>query len=103
MRRDVSIVSRDVIFDETESKSAEEIENLLQKLETKGSKRKGKMQSQPTSPNWYELDFPSSKDESSVHLHQQHQLGLLAVHPHLQAATVLLTVILYILHLNDEH
>ena len=34
------IVSRDVIFDETESKSAEEIESLLQKLETKGSKRK---------------------------------------------------------------
>jgi len=59
------IVSRDVIFYETESKSAEEIENLLHKLETKGSKRNGKMQSQPTSPNWYELDFPSSEDESS--------------------------------------
>lgn len=59
------IVSKDVIFDETESKSAEEIENLLHKLETKGSKRNGKMQSQPTSPNWYELDFPSSEDESS--------------------------------------
>ena len=59
------IVSRDVIFDETESKSAEEIEILLHKLETKGSKRKGNMQSQPTSPNWYELDFPSSEDESS--------------------------------------
>jgi hypothetical protein len=29
------IVSRDVVFDETESKSAEEIESLLQKLETK--------------------------------------------------------------------
>ena len=59
------IVSRDVIFDETESKSAEEIDDLLHKLETKGSKRNGKMKSQPTSPNWYELDFPSSKDESS--------------------------------------
>lgn len=59
------IVSRDVIFDETESKSAEEIESLLHKLETKGSKRKGNMQSQPTSPNWYELDFPSSEDKSS--------------------------------------
>ena len=59
------IVSRDVIFDETESKSAEEIENLLHKLETKGSKRNGKKKSQPTSPNWYELDFPSSEDESS--------------------------------------
>lgn len=59
------IVSWDVIFDETESNSAEEIENLLHKLETKGSKRNGKMQSQPTSPNWYGLDFPSSKDESS--------------------------------------
>jgi len=31
------IVSRDVIFDELESKSVEEIEILLQKLETKGS------------------------------------------------------------------
>ena len=38
-----------------------------------------------------------------VHLHQQHHLGLLAVHPHLQAAKVLLTVILHILHLNNEH
>ena len=54
------IVSRDVIFDETESKSAEEIESLLQKLETKGNQRKGKMQSQPNSHKWYELDFPSS-------------------------------------------
>eukprot|EP00253_Pinus_taeda_P036422 PITA_36422 len=60
------IVSRDVIFDETESKSAEEIENLLHKLESKGSKRNDKNQSQPTSPNWYELDFPSSEDESST-------------------------------------
>eukprot|EP00253_Pinus_taeda_P034497 PITA_34497 len=59
------IVSRDVIFYETESKSAKEIENLLHKLQTKRSKRNGKMQSQPTSPNWYELDFPSSEDESS--------------------------------------
>ena len=59
------IVSRDIIFDETKSKSAEEIENLLHKLETKRSKRKRNMQSQPTSPNWYELDFPSSEDESS--------------------------------------
>ena len=59
------IVSRDVIFDEKESKSAEEIENILHKLETKGSKRNGKMQSQPTSPKMVELDFPSSDDESS--------------------------------------
>jgi len=51
------IMSRDVIFYETE--------NFLNKLETKGSKRNRKMQSQPTSPNWYELDFPSSKNESS--------------------------------------
>ena len=58
-------MSRDVIFDETESKSAEEIESLLHKLETKGSKRKGNMQSQPTSPNWYEIDFPSYEYESS--------------------------------------
>lgn len=60
------IVSRDVIFDETESKSAEEIANLLHKLESKGSKRNDKKHSQPTSPNWYELDFPSSEDESST-------------------------------------
>ena len=59
------IVSRDVIFYETESKSAEEIERLLQILETKGSWRKGYTQSQPNSPNWYELDFPSSEDDSS--------------------------------------
>jgi hypothetical protein len=59
------IVSRDVVFDETESKSVEEIESLLQKLETKDNQRKGKMQSQPNSPNWYELDFPSSEDDTS--------------------------------------
>jgi hypothetical protein len=59
------IVSRDVVFDETKSKSAEEIESLLQKLETKGNQRKRKMQSQPNSPNWYELDFPSSEDDTS--------------------------------------
>ena len=58
-------MSKDVIFDEIESKSAEEIESLLQKLETKGSQRKGNMQSQPNSRNWYELDFPSSQDDSS--------------------------------------
>ena len=39
------IVSRDVIFDENESKSVEEVESLLQKLETKGDKRKGNLQS----------------------------------------------------------
>jgi hypothetical protein len=55
------IVSRDVIFDETESKSAEEIESLLQKLETKGNQRQRK----PNSHNWYELDFPSSEDDTS--------------------------------------
>jgi hypothetical protein len=59
------IVSRDVIFDETESKSAEEIESLLQKLEAKENQRKGKVQSSPNSLNWYELDFPSSEDVSS--------------------------------------
>jgi hypothetical protein len=59
------IVSRDVIFDETESKSADEIESLLQKLEAKGNQRKGKVQSSPNSLNWYELDFPSSEDVSS--------------------------------------
>eukprot|EP00253_Pinus_taeda_P033744 PITA_33744 len=39
------IVGRDVIFYETESKSAKEIENLLQKLESKGIQRKGNMKS----------------------------------------------------------
>jgi hypothetical protein len=48
-------VSKDVIFNETESKSAEEIESLLQKLETEGNQRNGKMQSQPNSQNWYEV------------------------------------------------
>lgn len=59
------IVNRDVIFYETESKSAEEIEYLLKKLETKGDKRKGNIPSQPNSQNWYELDFPSFEDDSS--------------------------------------
>jgi hypothetical protein len=59
------IVSRDVIFYETESKSADEIESLLQKLEAKENQRKGKVQSSPNSLNWYELDFPSSEDVSS--------------------------------------
>ena len=59
------IVRKDVIFDETESKSAEEIKRLLQKLETKGNRRKGNTKSQPNSPNWYELDFPSFEDDSS--------------------------------------
>jgi hypothetical protein len=59
------IVSRDVVFDETESKSAEEIKSLLHKLETKGNQRKGKLQSQPNSYNWYELDFSSSEDDKS--------------------------------------
>jgi len=34
------IVRKDVIFYETKSKSAKEIESLLQKLETKGNQRK---------------------------------------------------------------
>ena len=46
-------------------KKSEETERLLQKLETKGSRRKRNTQSQPNSPNWYKLDFPSSKDDSS--------------------------------------
>ena len=50
------IVIKDVIFDETESKSVEEIEHLLQKLETKGDKRKGNIKSQPNSQNLYEID-----------------------------------------------
>ena len=43
------IVSRDVIFDETESKSDEEVESILQKLETKSDKRNINIQSQPNS------------------------------------------------------
>jgi len=57
-------VSKDVTLYETQSKSVEEIEHLLQKLETKGDKRKGNIQSQPNSQNLYELDFPSSEDDS---------------------------------------
>lgn len=53
-----------MIFDETESKSATKIENILQKLETKGDKRKGKMQNQPSTQHWYEIEFPSSKNGS---------------------------------------
>ena len=59
------IVSRDVIFDETESKSAEEIESILHKLETKGSKRKGNMQSQPTSPKTSGSSSSSSASPTS--------------------------------------
>ena len=59
------IVSKDVIFDENEGKSAEEVESILQKLETKTDKRNGNLQSQPHSPSWYELEFPSSDDDSS--------------------------------------
>jgi hypothetical protein len=55
------IVSRDIIFDEIESKSAEEIEILHQKLESKGNQ----IQRKPNSHNWYELDFPSSEDDTS--------------------------------------
>ena len=43
------IVSRDVIFDENESKSAKEVAIYLQKLEIKGGKRKGNLQSQSNS------------------------------------------------------
>ena len=57
-------MSKDVTLYETQSKSVEEIEHLLQKLETKGDKRKGNIQSQPNSQNLYELDFPSSEDDS---------------------------------------
>ena len=56
---------RDVIFDENESKSVEEVEIILQKLETKGDKRNENLQSQPNSQNWYELEFPSSENDSS--------------------------------------
>ena len=59
------IVSRDVIFDENESKSVEEVESILQKLETKSDKRNGNLQIQPNSQNWYELEFPSSENDSS--------------------------------------
>jgi len=59
------IMSNDVIFYEIESKSAKENKSLLQKLETKGIRRKGNTQSQQNSPNWYELDSPSSEDDSS--------------------------------------
>ena len=59
------IVSRDVIFYENESKSVEQVKSLLQKLETKSDKRNGNLQSQPNSQIWYELEFPSSENDSS--------------------------------------
>ena len=54
-----------MIFDENESKSLEEVESILQKLETKNDKINGNLQSQPNSQNWYELEFPSSENDSS--------------------------------------
>ena len=42
-------MSGDVIFDKNEIKSPEEVEILLQKLETKSDKRKGNLQSQSNS------------------------------------------------------
>ena len=83
------IVSSDVIFDENESKSAEEVESILQKLETKSDKRNRNLQSQPNSQNWYEIEFPSSENDSS-----SLSSSPLAVHPTLLVATVLLTMTL---------
>jgi len=53
------IVSMDVIFDETESKSATKIESLLQKLESKGDRKKRKMKNQPSTQHWIEIKWPS--------------------------------------------
>jgi hypothetical protein len=87
------IVSRDVVFDETKSKSAEEIESLLQKLETKGNQRKGKMQNQPNSQNCYELDFPSFEDDTSSPFTSTTPSGS---SKNLLAVTVHLTMILHL-------
>jgi hypothetical protein len=98
-------VSRDVVFYETESKSAEEIESFLQKLETKGNQRKKKIKVNQIHIIGMNLIFLHLKMIHPIHLLQQHHLGLPAVHQTLLVATVHLTMILYLqnLQLIDEH
>jgi hypothetical protein len=58
------IVSRDVIFYETESKISDEINHLLSCLEKKNTKGKGKL-NKSRQTFWFEKDFVSSEDISS--------------------------------------
>ena len=51
------IVSRDVIFDETESAISDEINHLLSQLEKKNIKTKGKLKNKPVQSLWFEKDF----------------------------------------------
>jgi hypothetical protein len=55
------IVSRDIIFDETKSKSFDEINHLLSRLEKKNTKGKGKLKKKSRQSFWFEKDFVSSE------------------------------------------
>jgi hypothetical protein len=57
------IVSRDVIFDETESNNLDEINHLLICLEKKKNKGKGKLKKEKKT-FWFEKDFFSPEDIS---------------------------------------
>jgi hypothetical protein len=59
------IVSRDVIFDETERKSVAEIEILLEILDKQVDKEKIRMHNQPSQQRWFEIDLTSSEHENS--------------------------------------
>jgi hypothetical protein len=67
------IVSRDVIFYETESKNFNEINHLLSCLEQKNTKGKGKLKKKPRKPFWFEKDFVSSERQV---LHQMVLLNI---------------------------
>jgi hypothetical protein len=58
------VVSRDVIFNETGSKSFDEINHLLIHLEKKNTKGKGKL-NKSKKTFWFEKDFVSSEGISS--------------------------------------
>ena len=83
-----------MIFDENESKSVEEVESLLQKLETKSDKRNEIHKVNQIHKIGMNLSFLHLKMIHPVRLLHQCHLGLLAVHPTLLAAAVLLTMTL---------
>jgi hypothetical protein len=58
------IISRDVIFYETESKIFDEINHLFSRLEKKSTKGKGKL-NKSKKTFWFEKDFVSLEDISS--------------------------------------
>ena len=57
------IISRDVIFDETKSQNADEIDNLLSHLEKKLTKGKS---IHTEKPDWIERDFSPNMDDQEV-------------------------------------